>query len=179
MFHSELSQNDCYNIKNTICFKTSTNYANSTYASEVGSTELEVVQQRAAALSRVLLQRPVCMIPVCQHPGVPSTHHGCLDKMTHGTRPLALLLDICLSRRYRPNFVSQIGQNSPKSRPKSREIWATFDLHVPILAKIEHFQPKIVLKSTKSHPIFAKLPKFRANFAASQLTQIAQNFSRI
>ena len=66
----------------------------------------------------------------------------------------------------------------PKSRPKSREIWATFDLHVPILAKIEHFQPKIVLKSTKSHPNFAKLPKFRANFAVSQLTQIAQKISR-
>ena len=46
------------------------------------------------------------------------------------------------------------------------------------MAKIEHFQPKIVLKFTKSHPNFAKLPKFRANFAVSQLTQIAQKISR-
>ena len=31
-----------------------------------------------------------------------------------------------------------------KIAPKSREIWATFDLHVPILAMIEHFQPNEV-----------------------------------
>ena len=79
----------------------------------------------------------------------------------------------CLSRRYRPNFVSQIARNSPKPRPKSREISALRCAQIAPKSREISVLTQLLYQKNRSHGDEPKWSSFCAELSIFHARPVA------